>query len=399
MVFESIPVLSSGVSSVVPVPGKAVAVLASVPAAAAGFTVAVTKTITVPPLAISANTETLPTPFAVAHDEPDDAEQLQVALISVLGNISEMAVATEVEGPAFFTVIVYVDAVPGTLEADPSDFVTVRSTLGVTVSVSDAEESPGVGSVVPAGFVALNVFFNEPAGVAGSTVAVSVYVATPEGKRSTVELIEPLPEALAQLDPGVAAQVHVALVSEAGRVSTTEAPLERDGPLFVTVIVYTVDAPGMIAVEPLVFVDTRSACGVSGIDDVAESPVGSGSSVPISGVIEAVFARVPVAEGSIVAFTTNVAVVFGASATVDTTFPMPLAAAHDAPTPAGVHVHVTAVNAAGRVSTVAAVAVDGPAFDTTSVYWIGEPGTALMTEAVFVIERFATRPSVSVSVA
>ena len=49
-------------------------------------------------------------------------------------------------------------------------------------------------------------------------------------------MIEPLPDAV-QLPPPLAAQVHVADVSDAGRVSATAAPVTAEGPALVAVIV------------------------------------------------------------------------------------------------------------------------------------------------------------------
>ena len=78
-------------------------------------------------------------------------------------------------------------------------------------------------------------------------------------------------------------------------------------------------------------------------------------------------------------------------------FPEP-AAVH-VPPPAPAHVHV-AVRDAGNVSaTVAPVAFEGPAFDAVIVYVTEPPAVALNTPSVFVIDRSADAPNVSVSVA
>ena len=51
-----------------------------------------------------------------------------------------------------------------------------------------------------------------------------------------MSLIEPVPDAV-QLPPPVAVQVHVADVSDAGRVSATVAPVTAEGPALLAVTV------------------------------------------------------------------------------------------------------------------------------------------------------------------
>lgn len=96
------------------------------------------------------------------------------------------------------------------------------------MSVSLAELLPGVGSVVPAGTVMVAVFVSEPVSVA-SSVAVIVKVAVPPTRSDTGVLMFPVPDA-AHVEPDDAVQVHVAPVSEIGRVSATVALTTVEGP-------------------------------------------------------------------------------------------------------------------------------------------------------------------------
>jgi hypothetical protein len=91
-------------------------------------------------------------------------------------------------------------------------------------------------------------------------------------------------------------------------------------------------------------------------------------------------------------------VVGGTVAVVEMAFPEPLAAPHEAPTPAATHDHVTPVIEAGTVSaTTALVAVDGPALETTIVYVMGDPGTALSALSVLVIDKSTVGVTLSTS--
>ena len=114
--------------------------------------------------------------------------------------------------------------------------------------------------------------------------------------------MELVPVAVAQLEPAVAEQVQVAPVSDAGRVSTTLAPMLADGPLLVTTTVYVVVAEGTIVVEPLVFVTTRSAARTMASTSVAVLLVVFGSFC--SATTCAALVRVPVDVASTVALTT-----------------------------------------------------------------------------------------------
>ena len=80
------------------------------------------------------------------------------------------------------------------------------------------------------------VFVTVPVAEFG-TVAMTVNVALPPLNKFTVVLIFPEPLAVAQLEPAVAAQVHVAFVRLAGILSTTVAPVMALGPEFDATIV------------------------------------------------------------------------------------------------------------------------------------------------------------------
>lgn len=106
----------------------------------------------------------------------------------------------------------------------------------MTVSVSLAELLPEVGSVEPDGLVMVAVFVSVPSASA-ATVAITVKLALPPFARLTVVLMLPAPVVAPQLEPLEAIHDQVALVSLAGRLSTTVAPDTALGPLLVTPIV------------------------------------------------------------------------------------------------------------------------------------------------------------------
>lgn len=95
---------------------------------------------------------------------------------------------------------------------------------------------PPVGSVEPDGEVTVAVLVSVESASA-ATVAVIVYVAFPPLAKLTVELMLPVPDVAPQVDPLEAKQVQVALISFAGNVSTTAAPVTALGPLFRTLTV------------------------------------------------------------------------------------------------------------------------------------------------------------------
>jgi hypothetical protein len=114
----------------------------------------------------------------------------------------------------------------------------------------------------------------------GEIVATSVYVAVPPARSETVEAMLPIPLAAPQLDPAVAAHVHVADEIAAGSVSATGAFVTELGPAFETAIVYVVVVPGITVTTPSVFVIERSPCEITGAESVEESLPGVVSPPP-----------------------------------------------------------------------------------------------------------------------
>lgn len=124
---------------------------------------------------------------------------------------------------------------PGISVVAPSVLLTPRSARGVSVLLSVEVLLLATGSVVPTGGVMVAVLLSVPRALA-RIVAVRVYVALPPGSRFTLSLMLPVPLA-AHEEPAVAAHVHAAAVSEAGRLSVTVAPVTEAGPEFDAVMV------------------------------------------------------------------------------------------------------------------------------------------------------------------
>jgi hypothetical protein len=254
--------------------------------------------------------------------------------------------------------------VPGTFVATPSVLVIDSSAVGVRVSVSVAELLAGVGSVTPAGAAIAAVLTKLPVAEA-LTVAVTVKVAALPTGRFTVALMLPLPLA-GHEPPPLAEQVHVAPVSEAGMVSVTVAAVADDGPAFAATMVYVTDVPGTIDATPSVFVIDRSAVGASVSVSVDVLFAAVGSVTPPGSATLAVFTRDPVALDEMAPVTVKVAVPLVSNVTGALIDPEP-DAGHEDPAEA-TQVHVTLLSEAGMVSvTVAAVTVEGPAFEATIV--------------------------------
>ena len=124
---------------------------------------------------------------------------------------------------------------PGTSVNEPSVLVIERSALGVNESVSVAVLLAPLVSLLPAGAAIVAVLTSEPV-AAAETAPLTVKVAVPETSRLTLALMLPLPDA-GQLEPALAAQVHVTPVKVAGKVSVTVAAVITDGPAFDATIV------------------------------------------------------------------------------------------------------------------------------------------------------------------
>jgi hypothetical protein len=114
----------------------------------------------------------------------------------------------------------------------------------------------------------------------------------------TVSLMLPEPEAV-HVPPFAPTHVQVQ-VREAGNVSDTFDPGAALGPaLFVAVIVYVTEPPGVAVVTPSVFVMPRFACGDSVSVSVALLLPVFESVTPAGAATLAVFASEPVADGEI----------------------------------------------------------------------------------------------------
>lgn len=182
-----------------------------------------------------------PVPEAAPHVAPAPlGEQVQLTPVIEAGTVSAMVALVAVDGPALETTMVYVTAVPGIALVMPSVFVMARLACGVTLSVSVAALLVVLVSKTPDGNVAVAVFINVlvPAGVAGLSVPITVYVALPPAATVAEVLMEfPVPLAAEHEDEAVAAQLHVTPVNAAGTVSTTVIPDDEEGPELATTTV------------------------------------------------------------------------------------------------------------------------------------------------------------------
>jgi hypothetical protein len=223
-----------------------------------------------------------------------------------------------------------------------------------------------------------------------------VYVTVAPTGRFTVSVMFPVPLPL-QVAPPAGAHVHAAPRSDAGGVSVTVAPVTAVGPLFVATIVYVMASPAEAVLRPSVFVIDKSAARMIVSVSVALLFARLGSVIPARGITVAVFDSVPEALMSSVPVAVKVAVPPTSRFAVWLMFPEPLAAAQLDPADA-VHVHVTPVRLAGKLSvTVAPVTTDGPALLTVIVYVTGEPAPVVVRPSIFVIDRSAVIVSVSVA--
>jgi hypothetical protein len=176
----------------------------------------------------------------------------------------------------------------------------------------------------------------------------------------------PLPDAAGHEAPPLAEHVHVTPVNDAGIVSATVAAVTAEGPALPATIVYDTVVPGSFEATPSVLVIDRSAVGFKVSVSVAELFPGVGSVLPPGIAIDAVLASEPVALGAMVPVTVKVAVPLESKVTDALMEPEPDTGQED-PEDAE-QVHVAPVSDAGMASvTVAAVMVEGPAFEATTV--------------------------------
>src|SRR6476469_9103189 len=113
-----------------------------------------------------------------------------------------------------------------------------RSACGVSVSVSVAVLSAGVGSITPAGGVIVAVLLSVPV-AEGSIWTVKVKVTLALTGRLTVVARAPVPLAgpVTVPPPLLSVAVQVTAVTPAGRGSATLAPLTALGPALLTTMV------------------------------------------------------------------------------------------------------------------------------------------------------------------
>lgn len=198
--------------------------------------VAVKANVAVPALAKLTVVLMLPVPFTCPQLDPLDAVQVHETFVRIAGTLSTTVAPVTGLGPSLVTVIVYVNGAPGIGCVGVAVLAMRRLDWEITVSVSLAELLPDAGSVEPDGLVMVAVLVSVPRASA-ATVAVTVKVALPPFARLTVVLMLPVPVVAPQLEPLEAKHDQVALVSLAGKMSTTAAPDTALGPLLVTPIV------------------------------------------------------------------------------------------------------------------------------------------------------------------
>jgi hypothetical protein len=171
IVSVSVAVLLPGVASETVAGTATVAVLASEPDAAA-LSVATTVYVAVPLTARLAVVLMLPLPDAATQVDPAVATHVQVAPVSVAGNVSVIVAPVTNDGPLLVATIVYVTPLPAVTVATPSVLVIERSAAGANVLVSVAVLLPGA-SVTPIGAVMAALLTNVPVAVA-AMLAVTV---------------------------------------------------------------------------------------------------------------------------------------------------------------------------------------------------------------------------------
>ena len=161
-------------------------------------------------------------------------------------------------------------------------------------------------------------------------------------------------------------------------MSVTTIVDASDGPAFVIVRVYVNVAPAFTGSGLSVLVMIKSADGASVSTSCAELFPRFVSVTPAGAATKAVFVIEPLADPETVALTVYVTVPPTSRFAVVFKLPEPLGAPHDEPLDAE-HVHVTLVNAAGKVSVIVALFTTlGPAFVATIAYTNACPGTAVV---------------------
>ena len=171
-----------------------------------------------------------------------------------------------------------------------------------------------------------------------------------------------MPEALGQLAPPPPAQLQVAPVTAAGRVSSTSTPVAVLGPELATTISYWMALPGTTGEVLVVLVIDRSPCGSRVSSSVALLAVMPGSLTPAGALTVAVFDSVPVAAGSTSQVARKVTDWPASRSTVVEMSPTPLAASQ---VPVPPQLQVQPESSAGKVSATGAFETPkGPALLT-----------------------------------
>ena len=183
--------------------------------------------------------------------------------------------------------------------------------------------------------------------------------------------MEPVPDGAVQAEgavAGVTAQVQVALMRAAGKVSVTWALSAVDGPLLLTVTVYVVLLPATRVVTPSVLEIARSVFGTTVEVSVAVLLVELASKTSLGLTTDALLRKVPAGVfGSTVATTVMVATAAGARSTARFTLPVPVVVPQ-APPLVALQLQVAASSELGRRSvTVAPVTAEGPLLVTVIV--------------------------------
>src|SRR4029078_10602485 len=231
------------------------------------------------------------------HDEPEVAVHVQSKDMAPAGSTSVTVAPLAADGPPLATVIVYVVDPPGVAVKVPSVLVIDRSVTATTVVSSVATLFSGVGSTPTPGIDTSAEVDRVPVKV-GSIVASTTKVALAPPWRSTVVLIEPVPDDVWHVAEPDAEQVHDTDDSSDGIASWTGASVIVEGPLLVTTIEYWIDVPATAVPLPSVFVIDRSALGLTEVDAVAVLLAGLGSVAPAGAVTVAVLTIVPEARGA-----------------------------------------------------------------------------------------------------
>lgn len=243
IVSVSTAVLLVRFGSVVVTGAVTVAVLDTLPVAAAD-TVAVAVKVALPPFnRFTVPLKVVPLPPPATQLEPPVAEHVQLKLLNPADKVSVTAAPTTALGPPLETTMVYVTRPPAEMPDTLSVLVTDRLDVVTIVSVSVAVLFAKFGSSIPAEET-FAVFVSDPDAVEATLPLVVVNVTVLPTGKLTVRLMLPLP---VPAPPQVAPPVieHVQLIVPAsgdgvGKLSVTVAPATASGPALLTTMVYRI---------------------------------------------------------------------------------------------------------------------------------------------------------------